>query len=130
MANLQKVYSDLDLTFKSLPVTNDVALRYDDQSVIASVRNLLLTNFYERPFQPKLGSNINAVLFEIADGITANIVENEIKNVIENYEPRIKINQIIVTPSSDQNAFNATMSFFIGNNTTATTVNMLLQRSR
>ena len=130
MANLQKVYSDLDLTFKSLPVTNDVALRYDDQSVIASVRNLLLTNFYERPFQPKLGSNINAVLFEIADGITANIVENEIKNVIKNYEPRIKINQIIVTPSSDQNAFNATMSFFIGNNTTATTVNMLLQRSR
>jgi len=130
MANLQKVYSDLDLTFKSLPVTNDVALRYDEQSVIASVRNLLLTNFYERPFQPKLGSNINAVLFEIADGITANIVENEIKNVIENYEPRIKINQIIVTPSSDQNAFNATMSFFIGNNTTATTVNMLLQRSR
>jgi len=130
MANLQKVYSDLDLTFKSLPVTNDVALRYDDQSVIASVRNLLLTNFYERPFQPKLGSNINAILFEMADGITANIVENEIRNVIGNYEPRIKINQLTVTPSEDENSFNLFMSFFIGNNTRATTVNMLLQRSR
>ena len=130
MANLQKVYSDLDLTFKSLPVTNDVALRYDDQSVIASVRNLLLTNFYERPFQPKLGSNISAILFEMADGITANIVENEIRNVIGNYEPRIKINQLTVTPSEDENSFNLFMSFFIGNNTRATTVNMLLQRSR
>ena len=130
MANLQKVYSDLDLTFKSLPVTNDVALRYDDQSVIASVRNLLLTNFYERPFQPKLGSNINSILFEMADGITANIVENEIKNVISNYEPRVKINQLTVTPSEDENSFNLFMSFFIGNNTRATTVNMLLQRSR
>ena len=130
MANLQKVYSDLDLTFKSLPVTNDVALRYDDQSVIASVRNLLLTNFYERPFQPKLGSNINAILFEMADGITANIVENEIRNVIGNYEPRVKINQLVVTPSEDENSFNLFMSFFIGNNTRATTVNMLLQRSR
>jgi len=130
MANLQKIYSDLDLTFKSLPVTNDVALRYDDQSVIASVRNLLLTNFYERPFQPKLGSNINAILFEMADGITANIVENEIRNVIGNYEPRVKINQLVVTPSEDENSFNLFMSFFIGNNTRATTVNMLLQRSR
>jgi hypothetical protein len=130
MANLQKVYSDLDLTFKSLPVTKDVAVRYDDQSVIASVRNLLLTNFYERPFQPNLGSNINSLLFEMADGITGSVVENEIKNVIQNYEPRIAVNRIVVTASTDENSFNVSMSFFIGNNTKATTVNMLLQRSR
>jgi phage baseplate assembly protein W len=130
MATLQKIYSDLDLTFKRLPATNDVALRYDDQSVVASVRNLLLTNFYERPFQPNLGSNLNAILFEMADGITSGILEKEIRNVIQNYEPRVKINQLIISPSTDENSFNMTMSFFIGNNTRATTVNMLLQRSR
>jgi len=130
MATLQKIYSDLDLTFKRLPATNDVALRYDDQSVIASVRNLLLTNFYERPFQPNLGSNVNTILFEMADGITSGILEKEIRNVIQNYEPRVKINQLIISPSTDENSFNMTMSFFIGNNTRATTVNMLLQRSR
>jgi hypothetical protein len=130
MATLQKIYSDLDLTFKRLPATNDVALRYDDQSVVASVRNLLLTNFYERPFQPNLGSNVNTILFEMADGITSGILEKEIRNVIQNYEPRVKINQLIISPSTDENSFNMTMSFFIGNNTRATTVNMLLQRSR
>ena len=130
MATLQKIYSDIDLTFNRSPVTNDIALRYDDQSVIASVRNLLLTNFYERPFQPSLGSNIDAILFEQSDGITSNILENEIRNVIKNFEPRVTINQIIIQPDSDNNSFNLTMSFFIGNNTTPTTVNMLLQRSR
>jgi phage baseplate assembly protein W len=130
MATLQKIYSDIDLTFNRLPVTNDIALRYNDQSVIASVRNLLLTNFYERPFQPSLGSNIDAILFEQSDGITSNILENEIRNVIKNFEPRVTINQIIIQPDLDNNSFNLTMSFFIGNNTTPTTVNMLLQRSR
>jgi len=130
MATLQKIYSDIDLTFNRLPVTNDIALRYNDQSVIASVRNLLLTNFYEKPFQPSLGSNIDAILFEQSDGITSNILENEIRNVIKNFEPRVTINQIIIQPDSDNNSFNLTMSFFIGNNTTPTTVNMLLQRSR
>jgi phage baseplate assembly protein W len=116
--------------FKPLPVTKDISLSYDDQSVIRSVRNLLLTNFYERPFQPNLGSNVNAILFEMADALTSNILENEVRNVIKNYEPRITINQLIVTPSPDENSFNLHMSFFIGNNTKPTSVTLLLQRSR
>jgi hypothetical protein len=130
MANLQKIYSDLDLTFKRLPVTNDVALSYDEQSVIRSVRNLLLTGFYERPFQPNLGSNLNKLLFEPADQLTANLIENEVRNVISNFEPRITINTINVSVSPDENSFNLSMTFFVGNNTRATTVNLLLQRSR
>jgi len=116
--------------FKPLPVTKDIALRYDDQAVIRSVINLLLTNFYERPFQPNLGSNVNTILFEMADSLTSNVLENEIRNVLRNYEPRVTVNQIIVTPSPDENSFNLTMSFFIGNNTKPTSVNLLLQRSR
>ena len=130
MANLQKIYSDLDLTFRRLPVTNDVALSYDEQSVIRSVRNLLLTGFYERPFQPNLGSNLNKLLFEPADQLTSNLIESEVRDVISNFEPRITVNTINVTISPDENSFNLSMTFFVGNNTRATTVTLLLQRSR
>ena len=130
MANLQKIYSDLDLTFRRLPVTNDVALSYDDQAVIRSVRNLLLTGFYERPFQPNLGSNLNKLLFEPADQLTSNLIESEVRNVISNFEPRVTINSINVTITPDENSFNLSMTFFVGNNTRATTVTLILQRSR
>jgi phage baseplate assembly protein W len=130
MANLQKVYSDLDLTFNRLPGTNDVAMRYDDQAVIASVRNLLLTNFYERPFQPNLGSNIDKLLFEPVNDLTANILETEIKNVINNHEPRVSIDLLEITSNPNQASFSVYLRFFIGNNTTPTAVNLILQRSR
>jgi len=130
MANLQKIYADLDLTFRKLPGTRDVALRYDEQAVIASVRNLLLTNFYERPFQPDVGSNLTALLFEPATNITASLLSNEIQNVITNYEPRATIQNISVNLTPDGNGFQVTLSFFIGNNTIPSNVNLLLQRSR
>ena len=130
MAQLQKIYSDLDLTFNRLPVTNDVALRYDDQAVIASVRNLLLTNFYERPFQPNLGSNIDKLLFEPVNNLTAGLLSDEIKNVVGNFEPRATINNIVVSPNIDGHSFTVRIEFYIGNNTTPTTVNLFLQRSR
>ena len=130
MANLQKIYSDLDLTFRRLPVTNDVASSYDEQAVVRSVRNLLLTGFYERPFQPNLGSNLNKLLFEPADQLTSNLIESEVRDVISNFEPRITVNTINVTISPDENSFNLSMTFFVGNNTRATTVTLLLQRSR
>ena len=126
----QKIYSDLDLTFNKVPVTGDVAMRYNEQAVVASVRNLLLTTFFERPFQPTIGSNLNSLLFEPATNITASIISDEIKNVINNYEPRATINKINVSLLTDNNAFGVDVSFFIGNNTVPTNVNLLLQRSR
>ena len=129
MATLKKIYSDLDLTFNRLPVTNDVALSYDEKSVIRSVRNLLLTNFYDRLFQPEIGSNLTKLLFENVDSLTASLLQNEIKNVIKNYEPRVSIDYINVTPDEDNNAYNVSLSFYIGNNSSPTAVNLLLQRS-
>jgi len=130
MASLKNLYSDLDLTFNRLPVTNDVALSYDEQAVVRSVRNLLLTNFYERPFQPNLGSNLNTLLFEPVNNLTASLLSDEITNVIRNFEPRAKVNDINVVPNADHNSFTATISFYIGNNTAPTSVNLFLQRSR
>lgn len=130
MATLQHIYSDLDLTFSALPVTKDVALSYNDQAVIRSVRNLLLTNFYERPFQPNVGSNLDKLLFEPANNLTAGLIQDDIQNVLDNYEPRVKVTSIDVTPSTDESTYNITLTFYIGNNTSTTTVNLLLQRSR
>ena len=130
MATLKKIYSDLDLTFNRTPVKNDVALSYDDQAVIRSVRNLLLTNFYERPFQPNLGSNINKLLFEPVNNLTSGNLKEDIRNVITNYEPRVGIDEIVVTPNEDENAYNITLQFYIGNNTSPTTINLILERSR
>lgn len=130
MATLQKIYSDLDLTFTASPATGDVSISYDEQSVIRSVRNLLMTNYYERPFQPTLGSNLNALLFEPISAITASSLETEITNVINNYEPRATIDVVQVVAMPDVNAFHVNLSFYIGNNTTPSAVNILLERSR
>jgi len=127
---LKKIYSDLDLTFKRVPGTNDVAMRYDENSVIASVRNLLLTNFYERLFQPNVGSNLQQLLFEPATDITANMLNDEIRTTIKNYEPRVTVDMLQVIPNLDMNSFQVNMTFYIGNNSTPTAVNLLLQRSR
>jgi len=127
---IQNLYADLDLTFNKSPVTGDVALRYDDQAVIRSVVNLLLTNFYERPFQPDLGSNMSSFLFEPMTPITATSMETEIRNVIENYEPRVTVQTLTVTPNESKNIYNVFMEVFIGNNAQTTPISLVLQRSR
>lgn len=131
MANtLKNIYADLDLTFSRIPGKNDVALSYDEQAVIRSVRNLLLTNFYERPFQPNLGSNLDKLLFEPVNNLTASLLKSDIENTITNYEPRVTLDYVLVNPNVDQNAYTVTIQFYVGNNTSSTAVNLLLQRSR
>jgi phage baseplate assembly protein W len=127
---LTNLYSDLDFTFNLVPGSKDVARSFDDQAVIRSVRNLLLTNFYERPFQPNIGGNIDKLLFEPATNLTASLIKTEIENVITNYEPRVQIEDITVTGSVDENSFTVNLTFYIGNNTLPTSVNLLLERSR
>ena len=85
MAYNDHIYSDLDLTFNKVPGTKDIALKYDEQAVIRSVRNLLSTNFYERPFQPDIGSTLNQLLFEPVTEITASLIADEINRIIFNY---------------------------------------------
>ena len=130
MATLSKIYSDIDFTFTKKPVTGDVALSYDDQAVIRSVRNLLSTNHFERPFNPDLGSNLNALLFELVSPLTSTALQREITTTIENYEPRANLKEVVVEPLADQNAYNVTLTFYIENATLPTTVTLLLERNR
>jgi phage baseplate assembly protein W len=130
MANLTKIYSDIDFTFTKKPVIGDVALSYDDLAVIRSIRNLLLTKHYERPFNPDIGSNIDAILFEPISPVTATTLEKEVELIIKNYEKRAKLKEIIIVPYPDRNAYDITISFYIENATLPTSVTLLLERNR
>ena len=130
MANITKLYSDIDFTFTRKPVTNDVALSYDSQAIIRSVRNLLQTKHYDRPFNPGLGSNMELMLFEPISPSTSSSIESEIRNTIRNYEPRVVLKDIKVLPREDKNAYEATLTFFLENATLPTTITLLLERNR
>jgi phage baseplate assembly protein W len=130
MAINNYIYSDLDLTFLRQPATGDVAIKYNEQSVIRSIRNLLSTNLYERLFQPEIGSQLNNLLFEPVSPLTANLIENEIVRMLSNYEPRAKISQLTVTADPDSNQFNVSLYVFIGNQTTPTAISLILTRTR
>lgn len=130
MATLSKLYSDIDFTFTKKPVTGDVSLSYDEQAIIRSVRNLLSTRHYERPFNPDLGSNLDALLFEMVSPLTSLAIQKEIQLTIENYEPRAIVKSVIVNAKPDQNAYDVTLNFYIQNATLPTTVTLLLERNR
>lgn len=129
--NIEKnSYSDLDLNFTVHPVKKDINRLRDQFAVIQSVKNLLLTSHYERPFQPELGSNIRKLLFEQMDVITSSNLETEIRQVIGNYEPRVTISNLIVSPDENNNTYRVQLEFFVRNSTEPVTINFLLERVR
>jgi phage baseplate assembly protein W len=127
---INRQYSDLDLNFNIHPVRKDINIWTNEQAVIHSVRNLLVTSHYERLFQPDLGSNIRRLLFEPLDNITASNLDREIRQTIKNFEPRAKIIALDVTPNEEQNAFGILLQFDIINRTEPITIRFLLQRIR
>jgi phage baseplate assembly protein W len=128
--NIQKLYSDIDFTLSKRPVLNDIALSYDNQAIIRSVRNILLTKKFEKLWNPEFGSNIDTLLFENISSVTASALEKEISVAISNYEPRVNMKSVLVTPYIDKNAYDVTLTFYIANATQPTTVTVFLERNR
>ena len=128
--NVARQYKDLDLNFTLHPVRKDVSKHVDEMAVINSVKNLILTNHYEKPFQPEIGSNIQKLLFENMDNITASAISREIEQTITNFEPRVKLISINVSPNFDNNAFSVGMEFYIINRTEPITIQFFLERVR
>ncbi len=125
-----RTFRDLDLNFTIHPVRKDVDVHMDSYAVINSVKNLVLTNFYERPFRPNIGSNIRNLLFENASPLVANQIERAIQETVTNYEPRVSVKTVSAIPSSDENGYNVKMEFYIVNMTTPITIDFYLQRIR
>ncbi len=90
------IYKDFDISFAPDPYSGDLASVEDDAAVFQSVRTLLATSFYERPFQPGLGSTITQLLFEPNDKVTHHIIATNIKDVVDQYEPRCKVEYVDV----------------------------------
>ena len=126
----QILHSDIDLMFKIHPVRHDLVLSTNEQAIVRSVKNLVLTNHYERPFQSQIGSNVQKMLFEPVSTLTANYVQKEIINVISAYEPRITDLVVNVEVLPDQNALRATIQFYLQNSTNLTKIDILLERLR
>jgi phage baseplate assembly protein W len=127
---LKKLYSDLDFSFTRTPGKNDIALSYDEMAVIRSVRYLLLTKNYERPFQSNIGYRIEQLLFEPVDYLTAQSLKTEIETVVNNFEPRVKLIQVTIYEKPDDNAYSVSLEFYIGNNVEPTAINLILERTR
>ena len=108
-----KGFLDLSASFQSSPLSSDLLVLKNENAIARSVRNLVLTIQGERPFAPILGSNVNNLLFENIDKLTAAAIRTEIRNTIENYEPRVEVNEIIVDPNYDNNEFNVTVQYYI-----------------
>lgn len=124
------IYKDLDLNFGIHPIRKDVGVLTDASAVVRSVYNLLMTNHYERPFRPELGSNIRQMLFELITPSTAQNIERFIEETIKNFEPRVTIDRINVKPNADMNAYTVQLQFFIDVQPTPYTASFLLQRIR
>ena len=130
ISSSSRQYKDLDLNFLIHPVRKDINKHKDEMAVINSIKNLMMTNHYERPFQPDLGSNVRRLLFENLDKITAISMDREIRQVVQNYESRAQIKTLDIIPDVDNNGFSVRMEFYIMNMTDPVTINFFLERVR
>ena len=110
---LSKGFKDLSASFQTSPLSNDLIAIKNESAIARSVRNLVLTIQGERPFQPVLGTGVSRLLFENMDKLTASAIRSEIRTTIENYEPRVEINEILVEPDFEGNAMHVTLQYFI-----------------
>ena len=125
-----RTFRDLNLDFNRNTVTNDVVKIEDVEAVKRSVRNLVNTNFYERPFHPELGCGIRQLLFEPFTPVTGMFIRRKVEEVITNYEPRARLDQVIVTESPDRNSLEVRVVFYTMNIANPVTVLTTLQRIR
>ena len=112
------------------PVKKDITPLTDLQAVRNAVKNLVLTNFSERPFQSKLGSNVTALLFESADQFTAIQMKKEIYRLLEDHEPRVNATKVQILDDTDANAYRVSINFNVVQANTQTGVEFALQRLR
>ena len=124
-------YRDLDLFFGRKPVSGDINILTDITNIKRAVRNLVLTNIYEKPFHPEIGSGVRDMLFENMTPLTSIILSKKVEEVIENFEPRVRLMSVSARPDLDRNIYEMTIEFFIKNAPTElVTVDLFLERLR
>ena len=123
-------YSDLDLDFIAHPATGDVVKKTGIDAIRRSIRNLVLTNFYDRPFRSYIGSNVQKILFDNMNPLTATFLKDAVTEVIRNFEPRVDLKNVLVKINEDNNGYDVTISFVIINRGEPATIVLFLERLR
>jgi phage baseplate assembly protein W len=124
------LYSDLFDDFTVHPELHDLVIKKNEESVKQSILNLILTNKYDRPFQPNIGGNLRNYLFEPITPITQSGIEIEIESIITNHEPRARLISVAATPYEEKNLYVITIQFYIVNINNAVTLTTILYRVR
>lgn len=130
MARNTRTFSDLDFNFTKHPVTDDVSRKFDEAAIKASLKHLVLTQNYERPFHSEIGSPIKALMFELAGPMLASTLKKVIVDLITNFEPRVNLVDVVVRDSQDNNSVYVTIEFTIVNTERPITLDLALERTR
>lgn len=128
--NIAREFKDLDMNFTIHPIRKDVNKLVAERAVINSIKNIVMTAHYEKPFNPDFGSNIRRLLFENLDTLTASAIEREIAETVRNYEPRVNLLETTAKADFDNNGFNVEMKFMIVNQTQPLSITFFLERIR
>ena len=130
MPSSTRQFADLDLNFTPHPVTGDVGFKKDENAVKQAVKNLVLTQNFERPFHSEIGSSLRSLLFEPATPMTKEILRKTISDTITNFEPRVELIDVEIRYTLDDTAVDVRIVFKIRNTFTPIDVNLTLERTR
>lgn len=125
----ENIYSDLNLSFKPHPITGDITRKTDVDAVKQSIKNLISTNHYERPFKPSLGANLRGKLFELDTSVFgAESMVNDIADMIRTFEPRVR--DVQVTIQNNDNSAHLNVYFKVQNSINVEELEYVITRTR
>ena len=125
-----KSFTDLNLLFTASPSTGDITKKTDEEAIKSSLRNLISTKNYERPFHPEIGCQLFALLFENLTSVTTQVIRKTIIDVINKFEPRVLVLDVKLSDTGDQNNLDVTIIFKIINTERPVILNTSIQRVR
>lgn len=123
-------FKDIDLTFRRNPFSGDILVAKNVDAVKKSIRNLVMTNIYETPFDPEKGSSIRASLFENFTPMTTEFIKNKLIELFERYEPRVVIERVSVTQRDDAHSLEVVIYFKIRNLQLQDQITLFVERTR
>jgi len=123
-------FSDLGITMTAHPITGTIAVKKNADAVIGALKNLILSNRFERPYDPLFGADIRSRLFENFDPIEQVNIEEDIKTAIKNFEPRARVNEVTVVASPNSNRVQISINFFVANQARPITIGLEIERTR
>lgn len=127
---MKTVYSDFSINMLQNPLSGDLGLVVNENAVRSSLKNLILTNRYERLLDPYIGTNLQALLFETPDSGVTKLIQEYIKQTIANYEPRVNLIDVICTPYPQQNGYQVVIKYSIAQFPAQQTLSIPLTRVR